>query len=187
MDSSGSCDFQAELTNWCEEVLIDKTHAILLVGVSTEVEVAHIEDVTQSVKAWGKVRVRATKESSSPFKQLVLCECRETINPELVHTELLSAKGEEPWKVFVVQRSVPTPGDFEEKLARFLVGEGMSLAYLQGLVSPSGPSTSSPEAIIRALGDLLEKTGKPASDNVYRRLRTFSGTVPTPHDMYDDC
>lgn len=141
---------------------------------------AHIEDLTQSVKAWGRVRVRATKAGSSPFKQLVLCECRETINPELVPTELFSAEGEEPWKVVVVQRSVPISADFEEKLARFLVGEGKSLTDLQGLLSPSGSSASSLEANIRAVGELLEKTGKPPSDNVYRRLRTFSGTVPTP-------
>lgn len=54
------------------------------------------------------------------------------------------------------------------------------LTDLQGLVSPSVPSASSPEAIIHVVGDLLEKTGKQPSDNVYRRLRTFSGTVHTP-------
>ncbi len=40
---------------------------------------------------------------------------------------------------------------------------------------------SSPDSIIRAIGDLLEKTMKPSSDNnAFRRLQTFSGIVPTP-------
>ncbi|XP_058626181.1 paraneoplastic antigen Ma2 homolog [Onychostoma macrolepis] len=180
MDSASNVDYQAELTKWCDEVLIDKTRALLLVGVSADAEVAHIEDVTQSVKAWGRVRVRATKAGSSPHKQLVLCECRETINPDLIPVELVSTEGEEHRTVVVSQGCVPTSADFEEKLARFLVGEGKTLPDLQAVLSHSGPSASSPEAIIPAVGDLLEKTGKQPSDNVYRRLRTFSGTVPTP-------
>ncbi|KAL4008319.1 hypothetical protein ACER0C_002171 [Sarotherodon galilaeus] len=37
------------------------------------------------------------------------------------------------------------------------------------------------DAIIRAVGDLLQNTSRPASDHSsYRRLRTFSGVIPTP-------
>jgi len=50
---------------------------------------------------------------------------------------------------------------------------------LQALFSPQ--SFSSPESIIRAVGDLLEKTTKPVGEtNAYRRLRIFSGIVPIP-------
>ncbi len=38
-----------------------KTHAILLVGIPADVDVAQIENVAQTVKAWGRVCVRATK------------------------------------------------------------------------------------------------------------------------------
>ncbi|KAI7790434.1 hypothetical protein IRJ41_006419, partial [Triplophysa rosa] len=51
---------------------------------------------------------------------------------------------------------------------------------LHGLVRPMVVNTASPEMIIRAIGDLLEKT-KPTSDNqAYRRLRIFLGVEPTP-------
>ncbi|KAL0196751.1 hypothetical protein M9458_005291, partial [Cirrhinus mrigala] len=44
-----------------------------------------------------------------------------------------------------------------------------------------GLSASSPEAIIRAVGDLLAKIEKPASEgSSYRRLRIFSGAIPPP-------
>lgn len=52
---------------------------------------------------------------------------------------------------------------------------------LQALFPSLGSSTSYPESIIRAVGEILEKAVKPQNDsNAYRRLRTFSGTVPTP-------
>lgn len=51
MDSSGNLEFQAELTSWCKKAVVDEMHAILLVGVPAEVDVAHIEDVAQTVKA----------------------------------------------------------------------------------------------------------------------------------------
>ncbi|XP_065149467.1 paraneoplastic antigen Ma1 homolog [Paramisgurnus dabryanus] len=181
MESLSHSDFQEILTAWCDEVLIDKSHALVLVGVSAAEEVAHIEEITESVKVWGRVRVRATKTDPNSHKQLVLCETREVVNPALVPVELLSAAGEEPWKVVVYMEKVPSSTEFAEKLAMFLAGEGKSLTDVQALLSSQGPSASSPEAIIRAVGDLLEKTGKPSNtDNVYRRLRIFSGTVPTP-------
>lgn len=40
---------------------------------------------------------------------------------------------------------------------------------------------SPPEAILRAVGDLLDKSAKPSVESGgYRRLRIFSDTVPTP-------
>ncbi|GAA6112134.1 paraneoplastic antigen Ma1 homolog, partial [Tachysurus ichikawai] len=59
--------------------------------------------------------------------------------------------------------------------------EGKSMTDLQALFPSLGSSTSYPESIIRAVGEILEKAVKPQNDsNAYRRLRTFSGTVPTP-------
>ncbi len=42
-------------------------------------------------------------------------------------------------------------------------------------------NASTPESIIRAVGDLLAKTTKISSDSgFFRRLRTFSGITPIP-------
>lgn len=52
---------------------------------------------------------------------------------------------------------------------------------VRALLSQETPSGSSPDSIIQALGDLLEKTMKhPTESNTFRRLRAFSGKIPTP-------
>jgi len=48
------------------------------------------------------------------------------------------------------------------------------------LFHSSGSTAASPESIIRAVGDLLEKTKPSGDSNAYRRLRMFSGIIPIP-------
>ncbi len=61
-----------------------------------------------------------------------------------------------------------------------LQSEGRTAEDLQAMFSSTVSGNSSPDAIIRAVGDLLEKTGKTSETGGYRRLRMFSGTIPTP-------
>ncbi len=61
------------------------------------------------------------------------------------------------------------------------MGEGKSLVDVQALFTPRSSADGSPESIIRAVGEILEKTAKPSGDSsAYRRLRTFSAVMPTP-------
>ncbi|XP_039547076.1 paraneoplastic antigen Ma1 homolog [Pimephales promelas] len=168
----------AELSKWCKEVEIEEAHAILLIGVPATTEVAVIEDAVQTVKVFGRVRVRDSKVGPSPDTLVVLCECREVIDPARIPAELLRPDGEESWKVVVTPGDVPT-SEFSKKLSKFLTDERKSMIDLQALFSPQ--SFSCPESIIRAVGELLEKTTKPVGEtNAYRRLRIFSGIVPIP-------
>ncbi|XP_048020954.1 paraneoplastic antigen Ma1 homolog [Megalobrama amblycephala] len=149
----------AELSKWCKEVDIEENHGILLIGVPAKTDVAFIEETVQTVKAFGRVQV---------------------IDPARIPPELLPAEGEEAWKVVVALAEVPI-SEFSQKLSKFLSEEGKSMSDLQALFTQSTSTASSPESIIRAVGELLEKTSKPSTDaSAYRRLRTFSGTVPTP-------
>ncbi|KAK2865790.1 hypothetical protein Q7C36_001846 [Tachysurus vachellii] len=176
--------FQTELTSWCSEVGIDPRHALLLTGVPATTEVAQIEEAAQSVKAFGRVHVRDTRHGPTPATLLVLCECREIIDTTRCPNKLLCGDGEEAWEIVVSTESDSPPAapvEFTNKLSKFLMDEGKSMTELQALFPSLGSSTSSPESIIRAVGEILEKAVKPQSDsNAYRRLRTFSGTVPTP-------
>ncbi|XP_016432065.1 paraneoplastic antigen Ma1 homolog [Sinocyclocheilus rhinocerous] len=109
---------------------------------------------------------------------MVLFECREVIDPARIPAELLRPDGEESCKVVVAPVDV-SASEFSKKLSKFLMDEGKSMTDIQALFSPQ--SSSSPESIIRAVGELLEKTTKPSGEtNAYRRLRIFSGTVPIP-------
>ncbi|KAL0151367.1 hypothetical protein M9458_053361 [Cirrhinus mrigala] len=170
----------AELSKWCKDVNIDEKHGILLIGVPAKNDVAFIEETAQAVKAFGRVRVRDSRVGPTPNASLVLSECREVINPSHIPPELVPAPGEETWKVVVASAAVPV-SDFSQKLSKFLSEEGKSMSDLPALFTQPSSNAGSPESIIHAVGELLEKTSKPSSDaSAYRRLRTFSGTVPTP-------
>ncbi len=174
---------QSELADWCREAGIDLDHSLLLTSVPRSTEIARIEEVAESVKAFGRVRVRDTRCGASPTTLLVLCECREAVDPTRCPIEL-KPTDDETWVIITGVERVPTsavPAGFADKLSQFLRDEGKSMTDLQALFPPLSASPSSPESIIRAVGEILEKTVRPPSDsNAYRRLRTFSGIVPTP-------
>ncbi|XP_077057593.1 paraneoplastic antigen Ma1 homolog [Siphateles boraxobius] len=117
--------------------------------------------------------------------RLVLCECRQAIDPKRIPPEVSRGEMREPWTV-IVMRTPESASDnvsagFTEKFAKFLMDEGKSLSDVHALISPHSAPDSSPKSIIRAMGEVLEKTAKHSSDsNTYRRLRTFSAVVPTP-------
>lgn len=73
---------QAELANWCKDANIDKTHALMLLNVPVHTEVAEIEEVMDAVTALRRVRVRDMREGPTSHSLLVLCECRQAIDPK---------------------------------------------------------------------------------------------------------
>ncbi len=92
----------------------------------------------------------------------------------------------EPWTVVVVPAKEPYlmlhPKDLLKKLTKFLMGEGKSLVDVQALFTTHAAQPMGLlNPIIRAVGEILEKTAKPSGDSsAYRRLRTFSAVMPTP-------
>ncbi len=136
------------------------------------------------MKFVGRVRVRDTEGGATPTTLLLLCECREVVNPTRCPLELRPTDDEENWMILAAVERESTnaaPARFADKLSQFLRDEGRSITDLQALFLRLSSNPSSPESIIRALGEILEKTVRPQSDsNAYRRLRMFSGTVPAP-------
>ncbi len=171
----------AELIEWCDESRVDPSHGLVLSGVPSGIEVADIEDAVQTVKAFGRVRVRAEKYHSKLGSNLALCECRQPVDPDHTPSEIILPGGESPWETILLTHSVSTPQTFSSKLQKLMKEEGKTMSDVKAFFSREPMEGSSPDSIIRAVGDLLEKTMKPSSDNnAFRRLRTFSGIVPTP-------
>ncbi|XP_070408024.1 paraneoplastic antigen Ma2 homolog [Nothobranchius furzeri] len=109
---------------------------------------------------------------------MVLCECREEINPMKIPPEIMPISGGSGWKaVYYIE---PQPDDFEGKLLTFLQKEGKTLEDIQGLPTHKREVDGNSEAIIRAVGELMVRTNKQTESHPYRRLRTFSGVSPTP-------
>lgn len=161
------------MRHWCKGEGINPSHAILLKDVPEDTEVTLIEETLQAIKALGRVKVRGRMYDPQSQCLTVLCECREKVNANAIPLDILSDGSNSPWRIF---------GHSEEESGPI---EQVIRDDLQVPPPDSGPSSplqgSTPEAIIRAVGDILQRTSKPASDNSnYRRLRTFSGVVPTP-------
>lgn len=65
------------------------------------------------------------------------------------------------------------PKGFNERLKDFLTAEKKTMDDLYTILGATG---TSPESIIRAMGEILEKTVKPSGENnAYRCLRIFLG------------
>uniref|UniRef100_A0A3Q3GGF0 Uncharacterized protein n=1 Tax=Kryptolebias marmoratus TaxID=37003 RepID=A0A3Q3GGF0_KRYMA len=159
---------------WCDTETIDVTHAILVVGVGKDLEVAKIEEELHSVRCWG--RVRGTKPYSDGDGVLVLCECKEVIDPSLVPPEVRPNDGA-IWKIITHAQQPTTSApaeDFSVKLQRFLSSEGKTFADIQSM-------SSTDESVLRAMVDVVSRTTRSQTESHgYRRLRIFSGITPTP-------
>lgn len=103
----------------------------------------------------------------------VLCECKEKVNTKAIPLDVLPEGSDSPWRIFGPSEEKNVSTDEQIKDA------AQEPQPVPGSVFPLQAST--PEAIVRAVGDIMQRTSKPASDsNSYRRLRTFSGVLPLP-------
>lgn len=172
--------WQTELLQWCRGEGIDAEHAILVIGVSEDLEVGQIEDVLNTVKCWGRVRVRGRKFSSDAAGLVVLCEFREEIDPRLVPHEVRPADSEVVWEVVIANETPSAPDEFMDKLKTFLATEGKTVADLKGFCTPVSPGGTQ-ETVLKSLADAIRRANKGQTENhSYRRLGIFSGIIPTP-------
>lgn len=172
--------FREELRGWCRGEALNEDHALMVI-VPEDLDVAQVEETMQTIKCLGRVRVRGRMFRDKLKCFLVLCESKEKIDPTLVPPEVLPVSGAEPWKIVTSSGDDTSSEDFARKVHTLLESEGRKVEDIQAMFSSSASENSSPDAIIRAVGDLLEKTGKTSSEvGGYRRLRMFSGAIPTP-------
>ncbi|KAL3992407.1 methyl-CpG-binding domain protein 2 [Sarotherodon galilaeus] len=103
----------------------------------------------------------------------VLCECREKVNTKAIPLDILADGSNSPWRI--IGHLEEDDGSVDQLVADDWQAPQTDLGPAATL------QASTPEAIIRAVGDLLQNTSRPASDHSsYWRLRTFSGVIPTP-------
>lgn len=161
----------AQLQHWCKGEGINPLHALLVKDVPEDTEIDFVEETLQSMKALGRVKVRGRMYEYRKCQGLtVLCECKEKVNTKAIPLDVLPEGSDSPWRIFGPsgEENVSTDG-----------GAAQEPQPVPGSVFPLQAST--PEAIIRAVGDIMQRTSKPASDsNSYWRLRTFSGVLPLP-------
>lgn len=166
------------LKSWCRGEGIDPDYAIIVSGIPEETEVSKIEETLESIKALGRVRVRGRMYNQEAQSLIVLCECREKVNAERLPLDVLPADGSDPW-ILTANRMEGTALDGGGESLVSPDKSGQREEHPESS-SPNLLNASTPESIIRAVGDLLAKTTKMSSDSSsFRRLRTFSGIPPT--------
>ncbi len=171
--------YQDTLSNWCKGEAVDPAHAILLVGVAEDVSISQIEELMQTVRCWGRVRVRGRIYSVEAGGLLVLCECREEINPQIIPPEVRSDDDTIVWHIVVVETKLDSSGDFVCKLQDLLQAEGKTVADLQDYVATSVPDRGTEESLIHAMAEVMKQSNRSmAESHSYRRLRMFSGITP---------
>lgn len=170
-----------ELSSWCSKAGIDPNRAFVLHDVPSDFDLSDIEETAQSVKAFGRVKVRDRLRDTQTGNNLVLCECRQATQPDRIPPHVQPLNGGPVWKISLLTESVRSVDDFSAKLKKLMVEEGKTIDDVSALLSTETPQENSPESIIRAVGDLLAKTMRPTGENTAsRRLRIFSGHSPTP-------
>ncbi|KAK0135440.1 Paraneoplastic antigen Ma3 [Merluccius polli] len=170
----------SELKGWCCGEVLDEAHA-LMVLIREDVEVTQIEETLHTVKCLGRVCVRGRNYNMRRNRYMILCECREELKRENVPAEVMPTDGNEAWPIVIVGEALSAPVDsFSELLAGAQQAEERTGEKPQSRSpTPVSPSSQT-ESILRALGELLDKTKPTIDHGSYRRLRIFSGTLPIP-------
>ncbi len=138
----------AQLKNWCIGEGIDPVKALLVKDVPPDTEVGFIEETLQTIKALGRVKVRGRMYDSQSQSLTVLCECREKVKADAIPLDVVPEGFAMTWRIF-------GPSKQEEEPQAQAAGDGQNVPRPDSsLLSPLQAST--PEAIIRAVGDVLQ-------------------------------
>ncbi len=167
----------SDLKGWCRGEALDEAHAVMVL-TREDVDPSAIEETMQTVKCLGRVRVRGRTFNSQLNRYLVLCECKEVVKGEIVPIEVLPICGGGPWPVIIADAA---RANTQVDMSGTQQAPGKHVEDFRTLFPEDGAAAKSTEAILRAVSDLLDKTSKSSSEHgSYRRLRTFSGMLPTP-------
>ncbi|XP_041963296.1 uncharacterized protein LOC121720890 [Alosa sapidissima] len=138
------------LGNWCKGEGLDPEHVIEVTDIPDNVEVEDIEKTLETIKALGRVKVRMKLFDPVKGRFVAYCVCKEKVNPRSIPLDVVPMEGAEPWPI-------------------------------HGIENNPVPPTSPTESLIRAMGEFFQKSMRPPQDgNAFKRLRAYSGIVPTP-------
>uniref|UniRef100_A0A8C9X403 Paraneoplastic antigen Ma1 homolog n=1 Tax=Sander lucioperca TaxID=283035 RepID=A0A8C9X403_SANLU len=171
------------LWSWCKGEGVDPSHAIVVSDVPDDTEVEEIENALQSIKVLGRVRVRGRLCDPHTQRLVVLCECKEVVSKEALPSEVYSTAGGSPWILSGPDDEVTTVVFETRGTNPTLPMPSPSHTRSNTQPEPSSPDvpTSVPvDAFFKVVENLIEKTTRPYDGHTFRRLRVFSGVLPTP-------
>lgn len=170
------------LSNWCRGEGVDSKRAVMVSDVPDDIEVGEIESALQSIKVLGRVRARGRMFDPQTQRLVVLCECREVVRKEALPCEVHPPNGGRPWAlsrpddefmvVFETKGTNPTTPKLSPRPSR---------CDAQSEPPPPDTAASIPvDTFFKVIENLIEKTTRPYEGHAFKRLRIFSGVLPTP-------
>ncbi|XP_057684821.1 uncharacterized protein LOC130911119 [Corythoichthys intestinalis] len=167
-----------KLKDWCQSESLEQAHAVLVL-MFEDVNTEAIEETMETVKSLGRVRVRARTSSLQQKQFLALCECKETVERKSVPVDVYPIDGGGPWTVLTADH-FPVTSETHRKMTEQEQADSNPTTNAHAPSPNTEEAAKSTAAILQAVSELLGKT-KPSNDlGSYRRLRTFSGLLPTP-------
>lgn len=172
------------LVNWCKGEGLDLKHTLVVCHVLADVSDDTLEETLNSIKCLGRVKVKGKMFDPKTNGLMVLCACSEVVNIKAIPMDVVPSTGGEPWTL-----SVPSTEE-EESATPITVPQSKQ------------PTLTTEQQLLKSIGDILERTQRPVvpENTAFRRLRAFSGNVPTPageealdtwlmqaHLMVDEC
>ncbi|XP_043120256.1 paraneoplastic antigen Ma1 homolog [Puntigrus tetrazona] len=178
-----------EIIAWCREKNVELDRVLILSKVPTDCDDRVVYDVLDTVLGIGKCKVLDRHSDETKQYQFILIEIACSISEISIPSEI---GGPEvgPWYTQVVHVAAETPKqreeEFQSKLISFLQKEGKSLADIPSVVSPAPDLNTK---LVDAINSLVQTCHVASSEERvgYRRLRPFSGFIPTPpgEDEYE--
>ncbi|XP_038135153.1 uncharacterized protein LOC119779547 [Cyprinodon tularosa] len=167
------------LLNWCQGEGVDPTHALIVKSVPKDALNEAIEGHLNAIKCLGRVKVKGRMFDPETRGLVVLCACSQTVNIDAIPPEVRPEEGD-PW-----QLSIPLDSSAQSVVPPDtpIAMSTDSDAGVAGTPDTSSPSDPHFTALLKTVGDILEKVPRPIApeNTAFRRLRPFSGTAPTPN------
>nr|XP_054594536.1 paraneoplastic antigen Ma1-like [Nothobranchius furzeri] len=173
-----------EMKRWCNEYQLLSANAIVLSGVSDVTDDVLLAALG-TVKAFGKSKIVDKRTDATTKSDFVLVTTSANVTGQTLPDDVGIPGEVGPWPVHVLPVP-PKCEKFQAKLLTFLRSEGKSIADVKGLLDPTPLDVNS--ALVNAISSLVDKcNSSPADTQSYRKLRMFSGVIPTPsgEEEYD--
>lgn len=185
------------LVEWCTGEEIDPQNAMLILDIPLGINTDTVQGVLSKVEGLQNPVVVGRHANLLTHTFLALVEFKDPIDSSKVPQTITPEGALTAWRVITKDSKDPGGNEppplsetFEEKFAEWLLGEGKTVEDLKKLFLPPGgvpPPTPSPAPVpIMVAEPMQTPISAPAiSHDSYRRLRIFSGTLPTPQGEDD--
>lgn len=176
-----------QTVEWSRTESVNFSRAIVLSNVPLDTSDDTIGKVLNTVKAFGRTRIRGRRGDVTGRWLFILVETNIDLDADVIPPEIGIENEAGPWGVKLVSSLVghgPASEDaaFQLKLQALLQQEGKSLDEVKAIImSQQSPKSDISVDLVDAIGKLVDRCNQVSSDGPgYRKLRLFSGLKPVP-------